>query len=142
MAVDDAERARRRALLKAHLEAENAGDLDAVMATFAAGAVMHYNAIPFPSADAIRSAHQYIGFARGEGAFAEARNAVDRESFTDTDVVIEGRMCGRHDREFMGFKPSGRAVELPFVAFYQFDADGKLSCERVVMNLGPLQSAT
>jgi len=30
-------------------------------------------------------------------------------------------------------------VELPFVAFYRFDNNGKLTAERVVMNLGPLQ---
>jgi hypothetical protein len=30
-------------------------------------------------------------------------------------------------------------VELPFVAFYRFDDNGKLTSERVVMNLGPLQ---
>jgi hypothetical protein len=28
---------------------------------------------------------------------------------------------------------------MPFVAFYRFDDDGKLTSERVVMNLGPLQ---
>ena len=142
MAVDDVERARRRALLNAHLEAENARDVDAVMATFATGAVMHYNTIAFPSPEAIRSAHEYIGFAHGDGAFEGARNIVDRGSFTDLDIVIEGRMCGRHEREFMGFKPSRRVVELPFVAFYQFSADGALACERVVMNLGPIQSLT
>jgi hypothetical protein len=37
------------------------------------------------------------------------------------------------------FQPTGRDVELPFVAFYRFDDDGKRSSERVVMNLGPLR---
>lgn len=140
MPVDDTERQRRRALLYAHLEAENAGDLDAVMATFDPDAVMHYNTIAFATPEAIRGAHLYIGFAQEAGAFAGARNLIDRESFTDTDIVIEGRLCGAHEREFLGFAPSGRAVELPFVAFYQFDAGGALISERVVMNLGPLQS--
>jgi len=140
MPIDEQERDRRRALLRAHLDAENAGDGDAVMATFAADAVMVYNSMPFASHEAIRSAHEYIGFARGSGAFVSARNEIDRESFTDTDIVIEGRMCGVHERDFMGFAPSGRTVELPFVAFYQFDAAGKLAHERVIMNLGPLRA--
>jgi steroid delta-isomerase-like uncharacterized protein len=139
MPIEETERERRRALLRAHLDAENAGDADAVMATFAADAVMIYNALPFASPEAIRGAHEYIGFAQGPGAFADARNEIDRESFTDTDIVIEGRMCGVHARDFMGFALSGRKVELPFVAFYQFDAAGKLANERVVMNLGPLR---
>jgi len=49
------------------------------------------------------------------------------------------RLLGAHGSEFLGFQPTGRAVELPFVAFYRFDDDGKLSSERVVMNLGPLR---
>jgi hypothetical protein len=140
MPIDDAERERRRALLRAHLDAENAGDADAVMATFAAGAVMVYNTIPFATPEAIRGAHEYIGFAQGAGAFAGARNVVDRESFTDTDIVIEGRLSGVHARDFMGFKASKTQVELPFVALYEFDAAGQLARERVVMNLGPLQT--
>jgi len=58
---------------------------------------------------------------------------------TDTEIVIEGRSCGKHVSEFLGFLPTGRDVELPFVAFYRFDASGKLTSERVVMNLGPLR---
>ena len=46
-----------------------------------------------------------------------------------------------HIGEFQGFAPSGREVELPFVAFYRFDGAGKLVAERVVMNLGPLGAA-
>jgi hypothetical protein len=50
-----------------------------------------------------------------------------------------GRVCGKHRSEFLGFPPTERDVELPFVAFYCFDANGKLTSERVVMNLGPLR---
>jgi len=46
-------------------------------------------------------------------------------------------LCGTHVGEFQGFAPSGCDVELPFVAFYRFDAAGGLVSERVVMNLGP-----
>lgn len=139
MPVEESERARRRALLRAHLDAENANDAGAVMATFAVGAVMTYNTIAFATPEAIRGAHELIGFADAPGAFSSPRDLVDRESFTDTDIVIEGRLCGVHARDFIGFKASGREVELPFVAFYEFDTAGQLVRERVVMNLGPLQ---
>jgi hypothetical protein len=139
--VDEAERRRRRDLLAAHLGAENRGDVTAVMETFAADAVMHYNAAAFPTPETIQAAHMYLGFsAQAQGAFREPRNIVDRESFTDTDIVVEGRLCGLHQGEFLGFQPTGRAVELPFVAIYCFAADGKLTSERVVMNLGPLNA--
>ena len=140
MTVDGKERERRRALLRAHLEAEGMGNLTAVLATFASKTEMTYNRRVFTDHDAIRQAHAYMGFS-GEGAIMDLSAAVDRESFTDDEIVIEGRMLGVHRGEFEGFPGTGRRVELPFVTFYRFDADGKLDSERVVMNLGPLGAA-
>ena len=37
---------------------------------------------------------------------------------------------------------TGRQVELPFIAFYNFARDGLLVFERVVMNLAPLAQAS
>jgi hypothetical protein len=138
MEITDAERDRRRRLLHAHLAAENVGDTSGVMATFSEDAVMIYNAVPFSTGADIRAAHEYLGFSESGGAFAAPKNIVDRESFTDTDIVLEGRLVGVHQGEFLGFAASDQEVELPFVAFYCFDDDGLLSSERVVMNLGPL----
>jgi predicted ester cyclase len=140
MGIENTERARRRALLHAHYAAENANDLDRIMKTFAADTVMLYNRQSFADHDGIRQAHGYIGFA-GNGAFSGLHNLTDQEHFTDDEIVVEGRVCGTHTGEFQGFAPSGREVELPFVAFYGFDGAGKLRSERVVMNLGPLAAA-
>jgi hypothetical protein len=138
MPVDERERARRRALIKVHFAAENACDLERILATFSPQAEMLYNRQSFSEPEAIGLAHGYIGFSAAAGAFAGLRNEIDAEHFTDDEIVIEGRLCGTHAGEFQGFAPTGRAVELPFVAFYRFDAAGKLVSERVVMNLGPL----
>jgi predicted ester cyclase len=140
MPVDETERQRRRKLLAAHYDAENGHDLPRVMATFAEGGEMHYNRQVFPDAASIEQAHAYMGFSAA-GAFSGLRATRDREHFTDDEVVVEGRVCGTHTGEFQGFPPTGREVELPFVAFYRFDGAGKLRSERVVMNLGPLAAA-
>jgi steroid delta-isomerase-like uncharacterized protein len=137
MPVDDRERERRRALLKAHLEAEHEGDLNKVLATFAADTEMIYNRQVFTDHEHIRQAHAHMGFSR-EGAIAELGAIIERESFTDDEIVIEGKMLGVHHSEFQGFPGTNRRMELPFVTFYRFDAEGKLVSERVVMNLGPL----
>jgi len=137
--IDDRERERRRALVRAHYAAENDHDLERIMSTFSNDAVMLYNRQSFPSDETIRLAHGYFGMSAAGGAFSGFRNIVDQEHFTDTEIVIEGRACGRHIGEFLGFPPTQRDVELPFVAFYRFDANGKLTSERVVMNLGPLR---
>ena len=139
MPIDDRERERRRALVRAHYAAENDHDLERIMGTFSEDAVMLYNRQSFPSDETIRLAHGYFGMSAAPGAFGGFRSIVDQEHFTDTEIVIEGRACGRHISEFLGFPPTERDVELPFVAFYRFDADGKLTSERVVMNLGPLR---
>ena len=139
MPIDDRERARRRALLHAHYAAENRHDLDGIMATFSARGEMLYNHQSFATDETIRWAHGYIGMSAAPGAFGGLRAIIDREHFTDEETVVEGRLLGAHGGEFLGFRPTGRDVELPFVAFYRFDDDGKLSSERVVMNLGPLR---
>ncbi len=138
MPIDDAERARRRRLLHAHYAVENVNDLAGIMATFSPDAEMIYNRQSFPVPDAIAGGHAYIGFAGTGGAFTGIRNIIDAEHCTDDEIVVEGRLCGTHVGEFQGFPPTGRAVELPFVAFYRFDAAGKVVSERVVMNLGTL----
>jgi predicted ester cyclase len=138
MPIPERERTRRHGLLLAHYAAENAHDLERVMATFSPDAEMIYNRQSFPEGESIRLAHAYIGFAEAAGAFTGIHNEIDGEHFTDDEVIVEGRLCGQHTGEFQGFAPSGRAVELPFVAFYRFDELGKLVSERVVMNLGAL----
>jgi predicted ester cyclase len=138
--IDGTERERRRALVRAHMAAENRHDLDGIMRTFAGTTEMVYNRDSFPSHDAIRGAHAYMGFSVAPGAFAGLRLVADAEHFTADEIVIEGRLCGKHVGEFLGFAPTKRDVELPYVAFYRFDVDGQLASERVVMNLGVLRA--
>ena len=139
MPIDDRERERRRALVHEHYAAENEHDLERLMKTFAKGGVMHYNHQSFTSDEEIRWAHGYIGMTAAPGALSGLQATIDQEHFTDDETVIEGRLVGKHAKEFMGFEPIGSDVELPFVAFYRFDEEGKLTSERVVMNLGPLK---
>jgi hypothetical protein len=137
MPIDETERQRRRALLRAHYAAENQHDLDGIMRTFSSAGVMLYNHQEFPDGDRIAQAHRYMGFVPG-GAFRDLQTVADHEHFTDDEIVVEGRLTGMHVGEFQGFPPTNRDVELPFVAFYRFDGNGKLTSERVVMNLGSL----
>ena len=139
MPIDAREQERRRALIKEHYAAENDHDLDRIMDTFADDAVMHYNHLPFEGDAGIRGAHILIGMSASAGAFIGYRAVIDEEHYTDEETVVEGRLVGKHSNEFLGFAATGREVELPFVAFYRFDDNGKLTSERVVMNLGPLQ---
>ena len=139
--IEPHEEARRRALIAAHYAVENDRDIDRIMQTFARDAVMVYNGQRFAEPEQIRWAHAYIGFGPDDGAFTDVRNLRDAEHCTADEIVVEGRLQGRHVGEFQGHAPTGREVTLPFVAFYRFDADGLLVSERVVMNLGMLGTA-
>ncbi len=139
MPIDTREQDRRRALLEEHYAAENDHDLDRIMDTFADDAVMHFNHLPLEDDEGIRGAHILIGKSDSPGALSGLRNIIDAEHYTNEETVVEGRMCGKHSKEFLGFAPTERDVELPFVAFYRFDNNGKLTSERIVMNLAPFQ---
>ena len=139
MTIDPTERARRRALIEEHYAAENEHDLERIMHTFADDAVMQFNHLPLEDDAGIRGAHILIGKSASPGALSGLRNIIDEEHYTDEETVVEGRMCGKHSKEFLGYAPTERDVELPFVAFYRFDNNDKLTSERIVMNLGPLQ---
>jgi hypothetical protein len=136
--IDTREQNRRRALLAAHYAAENAYDLDGIMATFAPEAEMIYNGQRFTEPEHIRWAHGYIGFTAEAGAFSGLQSFRDHEHCTADEIVVEGRLCGTHTGEFQGHAPTGCEVVLPFVTFYRFDASGRLASERIVMNLGAL----
>ncbi len=140
MPIDKAELQRRRELLRAHMDAEDGHDLDAVMDTFAKNTEMLFNRESFTDHDAIRLAHVYLGLSSLPGALSGVKVVADAEHFTDDEIVIEGRVCGKHVAEFRGYEPTQRQVELPYVTFYRFDEDGKLASERVLMNLGALRS--
>ncbi len=138
MPITDSEKARRRALLKTHYDVENSHDMKGIMATFSPDAEMIYNRIPFTDPQCIRDAHRLLGFSGTDGAFEDLHLDIDGEHFTDDEIIVEGRLCGKHVGKFLGIETTGRNVELPFVSFYHFDKTDKLISERIVMNLGVL----
>ncbi len=138
MPITDSEKTRRRALLKTHYVVENDHDIKGIMATFAPDGEMLYNRLQFADPKSIRDAHLHLGFSGTDGAFKDIHHYIDVEHFTEDEIIVEGRLCGKHVGEFQGFEATGRNVELPFVAFYHFDKTDKLISERVVMNLGVL----
>lgn len=138
MPISEDEKTRRRALLKAHYDAENDHNMDAIMKTFSPDCEMVYNRISFKNLEAINGGHLQIGFSNTEGAFEDMQNIIDAEHFTDDEIIIEGRLSAKHVREFSGIEAKGQKVELPFVAFYHYDETDTLISERVVMNLGAL----
>jgi ketosteroid isomerase-like protein len=123
-----------QAALDAHVAAENAHDIGALMATFAPDAVMEVNQRRYDTPEAIRSAHERMGFGPdGAGGIRDLRVAEGRRTFTDDGIVVEGRITARRAE-------SGGEVVMPYCVIYQFDAAGLLYSERAYLDLRALRA--
>jgi hypothetical protein len=139
MPIDETERARRRRLVRAHVAAENAHDLGAIMATFAENAITQSNALVATTLDQIAGLHAMLGLAATPGLLSELQVVHEQEHFTDEEIVYEGHFHGIHTGSAPGFPaPSGAALDLPYVVIYRFDQADKLVSERSRIELSPL----
>ncbi len=116
--------------LQAHLDAENAHDLEAIVATFAEDALLILNGEAFRGRDLIRKVHQRFGFG-DNGAFSELRvREVDRH-VGEKAMVLEERLSGRHTGRWEGLESTGRTFDIAVCTVYVFDPAGLLAAERV-----------
>ena len=123
-------------LMRAHVERENEHDLDGILATFSDGAVMSMNGIRLDTVDGIRAGHVNFGMTQEQGGLEGTIVRPVREYFIDERVIlVEGLVLAKHTGQAAYYPPTGRDVELPYFAFYEFDDDDKLVEERVTMNM-------
>jgi predicted ester cyclase len=139
---DARERERRRSLVRAHVAAENAHDLAAIMATFAEHAISDVNGDVRTTPAQIAELHAGFGMAQTAGMFSQLQVIHEREHFTDEEIVYEGHFHGIHTGTMPGMPPpSGRAIDLPYIVIYRFDVHGKLISERARVELSPVMRA-
>lgn len=124
--------------LAEHLRAENAHDLDAIMATFTPDATLVLNGRTFTGLDLIRRAHAALGFAAG-GGFSDLRVVEVKRHAAAAAIVLEERLSGRHTGTWEGFAASGRTFEIPLCTVYEFADDGRLCAEHVYFDSALLQ---
>lgn len=130
-------RARREATIRAHVDAENAHDPDATVATFS------------PT----RAAYDIPAF--GEGGDVPDHRAI-HEMFTgmwqvfpdfratpgplrhgDDHVFVEVRLTGTQHADWAGIPNSGRSFDTRLGVLFEFD-DAELVCERVYLDFGDI----
>ena len=117
--ISDKLREARETVLRVHLEAQNAGDVDAVLATFhrprveliASGRVLE-------GPDAVRG---YLEERRR--SFPDQRFEVICHHHSDGAVVSEHWMTGTHLGDLHGVEPTGRHFKARMASIFEFEGD-------------------
>jgi steroid delta-isomerase-like uncharacterized protein len=127
---------RQRVLVDAHLAAENRHDWAAVTAGFD-GTSPEFEIVPagvrLHGIDGVETAYRMLSTALPDLSMA-VRRGVDAPGCS----VREVRMTGTHLGEYFGMPPSGRRIGIDMACFFEFDADGRLRCERIYFDNGAL----
>lgn len=127
--MNDAQRKVRVATVEEHLRAEDAQDLEAIMATFSdrPDISLSYNFIAIAGHEKIRR-----GYFKKVGALPKFTFPIVRRHICE-DTIIE-----EHKLLFEG--RDGKPVEVASVVIYDFDEHGKLLSESVFLNELPLMA--
>ena len=119
-------RARREAVVREHMESENAHDFDTTIATFG-----------HPRYELVATGDVYDGeeavrayFAETRRAFPDQRNELVALHHADDAVIVEFDVLGTHLGPLRALPPTGRSFRCRMSAHFVFDAD-QLLCERV-----------
>ena len=127
--VDASLRQSREATVQAHVNAEKQRDLEATLATFKVGAAR----LELPGGDVADGPDQVADAYRDLFTGFPDLNVPNREPDSLShhgDLVIgEFRLQGTHLGPFHGLPPTGRRIDLPLVAIFEFDGPDLL-CER------------
>lgn len=132
--TEQLKRSHRRRLYDEHIKGENHHNIGMVMATFSLFGEMVFNGFPFRDPASIAAAHVSMGMSEFPGALEGLKVVEETLYYTDDEILIEGRLEGKHVADMAGFPATNRFIELPYYAFYRFDRDDKLISERIVMN--------
>lgn len=113
-------------LLKRHLAAENAHDLEATLATLTTDCVF----------EDLASGRRWLGHAGAGAHYRMWWEAFDNQVSTEVRhfpapslAIVETRWAGRHVGEFWGIEPTGRDIDVPVVIFVKIKA-GLMAGER------------
>jgi steroid delta-isomerase-like uncharacterized protein len=118
--------ARREAVVREHMEAENIHDFDAVIDTFSHP---RYELI---ATDRIHDGESAVReyFRETRAAFPDQRNELISLRHAGDAVIIEFWLLGTHLGPLQGIEPTGKSFRCRMAAFFLFEGE-RIVCERV-----------
>jgi len=124
---------RRVALVEEHIRLENAHDLEGVLRTF--GDTAQYDdeawGEHFKGSDGVGSFYEQL-----MTALPDLQIDIQHRHVSDDSIVLEVIIRGTHLGPWRGLPATGRKLELPLCGVYTFDADDRLSGERIYYDRG------
>jgi steroid delta-isomerase-like uncharacterized protein len=131
---EDIIRQRREEIVHQHVNAENNGDVDEMIASFHSP---HYQVIPMAAiVDGEKAVRDMFGeVLRG---FPDFHFSTMKLYHDENAVILEGRMTGTHQGEFAGMIPKGRKMDIQAACIFDFDED-RLMNETVYFDFATLQ---
>jgi len=124
--VADETRAVRERIVREHMEAENALDLERALQTFS-----------HPRYEIVPTGEVYEGeaevqryYRESRATFPDQRNELISLRHADDAVIVEFRLKGTHKGMLGRLEPTGREFDCPMTAFFIFEG-AELVCERV-----------
>jgi steroid delta-isomerase-like uncharacterized protein len=123
---NDSLRARRQAVVQRHIDAENSGDLDAMITSFHRP---RYEVFPMGAVcDGEAAVRDLVrGLVTGFPDFHFAPTVVHH---ADHAVVVEARMTGTHRGAWAGLPPKGAKLDVALACIFEFE-DDRLVNEKV-----------
>src|SRR5262245_56478365 len=127
---------RREQLVRDHVEAENASDFGAALATFA------HPRYEYVASDEIHDGAEAVmaHWREYEKAFPGQLVEIVKLHSADDAVLMEAVARGTHTGPFRSLPPTGRSYELPFLAIFVFEGED-LVCERIYLDSGTILQA-
>ena len=135
MPTTDDLRRRRLAVVREHMETENAHDFDATLATFE-----HPRYEIVPTGDVFDGPEEVAGYYRtSREAFPDQRNENTTLHAADDAVIAEFDLLGTHMGELRGIAPTGRSFRCRMCAIFEFpEGSDRIVCERVYFDQATL----
>ena len=132
--VTKAVRERREQIVREHMESENVHDYDTTFGTF-----------EHPRYELIATGEVHDGedevrayFAETRTAFPDQRNELIALHHADDAVIVEFMLRGTHLGRLRTLPPTGRRFEARITAFFLFEGEDELVCERVYFDAGTI----
>jgi steroid delta-isomerase-like uncharacterized protein len=134
MSFDKLLRKRREEVVQRHIDAENTGNLDQMIASFYRP---RYEVLPM---GAVFEGEQPVRDLIGGlvTAFPDFHFKPTIIHHADHAVIVEARMTGTHRAEWAGIPPKNRMLDIPLVCIFDFE-DDRLINEKVYFDFASVQ---